>query len=301
MNRREKSSLGKKYDFSENLLDEIEHSIDMLRDAEDFALSFCDKGFYLAFSGGKDSQCLYHVAKLAGVKFEAHMNMTSIDPAEVVKFVKHQYPDVIRHAPEMSFWNLIKKKKILPSVFSRYCCETLKEGGGAGTVTLTGIRAEESVKRSKRQEVEMRKRGISIPFDQFEGHKEKMVTCVKGKDKVIMSPILHWTVGQVWEFLNKMNIPHCSLYDKGKERIGCILCPMSRIGEMRSYPTEYPHQVKKLYDAVKYLKDKDKYTDFEDANEVVGWYLSKRSFKDYRRLVEKGKIKKFNINDLLTN
>lgn len=91
--------LKEKYDFSDGLMSKIEHSIDVLRKGEEFALRFYDKGYYLAFSGGKDSQALYHVAKLAGVKFEAHMNMTTVDPANIVSFVKKNYPDVIRHVP----------------------------------------------------------------------------------------------------------------------------------------------------------------------------------------------------------
>ena len=27
-------------------------------------------GYYVAFSGGKDSQCIYHLCEMAGVKFE---------------------------------------------------------------------------------------------------------------------------------------------------------------------------------------------------------------------------------------
>ena len=37
------------------------YSIDLLRKAERLALAYGgDKGYYLAFSGGKDSQALYH-------------------------------------------------------------------------------------------------------------------------------------------------------------------------------------------------------------------------------------------------
>lgn len=54
-------------------------SIEILQKAEKLALVYSDKGFHLAFSGGKDSQCLYHIAKLAGVKFEAHYAHTGID------------------------------------------------------------------------------------------------------------------------------------------------------------------------------------------------------------------------------
>lgn len=181
--------LKEKYDFSDGLMSKIEHSIDVLRKGEEFALRFYDKGYYLAFSGGKDSQALYHVAKLADVKFEAHMNMTTVDPANIVSFVKNNYPDVIRHVPDINFYQLIRKKKCLPSKTQRYCCEVLKEGGGGGTVTLVGIRAEESKTRSERNEIGTSKRKYDISFDQFDEHKEKMVSCVGGKDKVIISPI----------------------------------------------------------------------------------------------------------------
>ena len=37
------------------------------------------EGYYLAFSGGKDSQCIYHLAEKAGVAFEAHYSVTTVD------------------------------------------------------------------------------------------------------------------------------------------------------------------------------------------------------------------------------
>ena len=73
----------------EALQQKIDKSITLLRKAEALALKYDPQdGFYLAFSGGKDSQALYHIAKLAGVRFKAHMNATSIDPAEVIRFVR---------------------------------------------------------------------------------------------------------------------------------------------------------------------------------------------------------------------
>lgn len=73
-------------------LDEkIEYSINLLRKSEEMALRMDpENGFYLAFSGGKDSQALYHLAVQAGVKFKAHMNLTSVDPPEVIRFVKKE-------------------------------------------------------------------------------------------------------------------------------------------------------------------------------------------------------------------
>ena len=56
---------------SNGLKEKMLHSIQLLRKAERIALSYDNEnGFYLAFSGGKDSQALYHIAELAGVKFD---------------------------------------------------------------------------------------------------------------------------------------------------------------------------------------------------------------------------------------
>lgn len=41
------------------------YSIELLRKAEKIAMNYDkDDGFFLAFSGGKDSQALYHIAEL---------------------------------------------------------------------------------------------------------------------------------------------------------------------------------------------------------------------------------------------
>lgn len=46
------------------------------------------EGYYLAFSGGKDSCVIKELAKRAGVKFDAHYGNTTIDPPELVRFIK---------------------------------------------------------------------------------------------------------------------------------------------------------------------------------------------------------------------
>lgn len=95
-----------------------------------------EEGYYLAFSGGKDSQCIYHLCKMAGVKFDAHYRVTSVDPPELVQFIKEHYPDVNREIPRdkegnaITMWNLIPKKQIPPTQLIRYCCAVLKESGG---------------------------------------------------------------------------------------------------------------------------------------------------------------------------
>lgn len=159
----------------ESLQDKIDYSIDLLRKAEKMALRFDhENGFWLAFSGGKDSQALYHVAQMAGVRFKAHMNLTSVDPPEVIRFVKLQYPDVELIKPRMSIFEMAKRKHILPTMRFRWCCAEFKETSGVGKVTLIGIRKQESARRSKRNEVELGNHKFSGNFDQWSEHEEKM-------------------------------------------------------------------------------------------------------------------------------
>ena len=113
------------------------------------------EGYFLAFSGGKDSVVIKALADMAGVKYDAHYNVTSVDPPELVKFVK-SFEDVHFDRPldkdgnQITMWNLIPKKKMPPTRIARYCCEHLKESSGEGRFVATGVRWAESVKRKNR-------------------------------------------------------------------------------------------------------------------------------------------------------
>lgn len=52
---------------------------------ERFRLFGPEDGYWLAYSGGKDSTVILALAKMAGVKFEAHYSCTSVDPPELVR------------------------------------------------------------------------------------------------------------------------------------------------------------------------------------------------------------------------
>ena len=167
----------------------ILYSIDLIRKAEKMALRLDpENGFYNTFSGGKDSQCLYHLVKLAGVKAKTHMNLTSVDPPEVIRFVKQHYPDVELIKPRMSIYDIAKKKHLLPTRKFRWCCAEYEEMSGAGKVTLIGVRKQESARRAKREEISTNIKGTSAEetFDNWSEHEELIVNCVGGKDKVLV-------------------------------------------------------------------------------------------------------------------
>ena len=269
--------------FNKKLFQEkLEHSIDLLQKAEKLALMY-DKqdGFYLTFSGGKDSQALYHVAKMAGVKFKGHMSLTSVDPPQVIRFVKRQYPDVELIKPKMSMFDKAIERGILPTMRVRWCCADFKESAGAGKVTLIGVRAAESARRAKRHEVEVKSRKFSgdlegfdawsqaeiekklsktkrkVNEDEFSVKTDNEVRCINGKDSILISPIFQWTEDDVWYFLNEvMRVPHCELYDMGYSRIGCILCPMSnKKGKQRDMKM-FPHVKRGWIRAIKAIRSR---------------------------------------------
>ena len=267
--------------FNKNVFErKLAHTLELLRKAERVALTY-DKedGFYLAFSGGKDSQALYHAAQMAGVKFKAHMSLTSVDPPDVIRFVKQHYPDVVRHKPATSMYAMAVRKQLLPSMHVRWCCAEFKESAGAGKVTLIGIRKHESARRAKRHEVEVSRKKFSGDFDAFEEWSkeeiakkinktkrkvnedefsvmlENEIHCINGKDSILISPIFDWTDEEVWYFLNEVvKVPHCKLYDEGYTRIGCILCPMaSRKSKLRDIK-RFPHVKDKWIEAIKKIR-----------------------------------------------
>lgn len=278
-----------------SLAKKIEYSIDLIRKSEKMALRLDpENGFYNTFSGGKDSQVLYHLVKLSGVKHKTHMNLTSVDPPEVIRFVKLHYPDVELIKPRMSIYDMAKKKHILPTRSLRWCCAEYKEISGEGKVTLIGVRKQESAQRAKREEISTNIKGkrTEETFDQWSEHEEQMVTCVGGKDKILVSPIIYWTERDVWEFLNANNIPHFKLYDEGNTRIGCLCCPMSNYRQKLKYIRKYPHVKRGWIKAIQWLIDNGYINhNFNDAETGFHWWISGKSFdKFYADEFMQGKI-----------
>lgn len=272
--------------------EKLSHSIQLLQKAEKTALRYSNSGFYLAFSGGKDSQSLYHVAVLAGVKFTPHYSLTTLDPPELVKFIREFYPDVIIDRPDFTFSQLCVHKKALPTRVMRFCCSVLKETKGAGTVTLTGVRRAESYQRSKRNEAEIvanspnnRFSGNFEQLDQFTRTKEiEGVQCVRGQDKIVINPIIEWTDADVWYFLNTVvKVKHCSLYDKGWKRIGCLFCPMASQKEITNEVMLYPKYKDIIIRTIHRIRLEGHLNDYVDLTdeEVFQWWVSKKSLKEW--------------------
>lgn len=278
--------------------DKVQTAIDRLQMFEP------EEGYYVAFSGGKDSQCVYHLCKIAGVKFDAHYNVTSVDPPELIYFIRKNYPDVIWEFPSYNgriatMWNLIPQKMMPPTRIVRYCCEILKESDGKGRVTVTGVRWAESARRANNQGLsviagrpkqtqklaeslganyKISKSGTLVLNDDNDASRRMVENCYRTQ-KTILNPIVDWSEDDVWAFLDENQIEHCKLYDQGYRRLGCIGCPMNvnAAKELEAYP-KYKANYIRAFDrmlAANKSKGKEYRIKFNNGADVMEWWLQK--------------------------
>lgn len=173
--------------------EKIQRSIQILQDNQPK-----DSPYYGCFSGGKDSCVIKRLTEMAGVHVIWHYNPCP-DPPELLHFIRKYHPDVIWTKPKKPLF-LALSQHGMPGPWMRLCCSLAKEPHGKGQTKIIGVRAAESPRRA-RQWNEVQRNAIA--------------------------PILYWRDEDIWQFINENNIPYCSLYDEGFDRLGCVGCPLS--------------------------------------------------------------------------
>ena len=251
----------------------IKNAIELLRTFEPA------EGYYLAFSGGKDSVVIKALADMAGVKYDAHYNLTTVDPPELVYFIRRHHPNVIVDKPQKTMWQLIIENGVPPTRTMRYCCRELKERGGDGRFCITGVRWAESVMRkNKRAKIEinsMTKNEVMLNNDNDDARRV-VENCVM-KSKHVLNPIIGWTDDDVWEFIHGHKIQYCKLYDEGFKRLGCIGCPMSsvpgRLHEFKRWPKYYQAYLRAFDRMLQARRESGKETPWTTAQDVMDWWI----------------------------
>lgn len=274
-------------------MDKVELAIERLRAYEP------EEGYFVAFSGGKDSVVVKALCDMAGVKYDAHYNVTSVDPPELVQFVK-TFDDVQMDSPKdkdgnrITMWNLIPKKKMPPTRIVRYCCQELKETNGKGRVTVTGVRWAESANRRKNQGgvtifdksakkvlddagidyIDTDRGGMVLNLDNADT-RSAMELCYRTR-KTLINPIIEWEDEDVWEFINTYNIPYCKLYDQGYKRLGCVGCPMSyhKKEELERYPKYKQAYLRAFQRMLKEIRKTGGDTSWKTAEDVMEWWTN---------------------------
>lgn len=184
----------------------------------------------LAYSGGKDSDVILSLAKMAGIKYRAIYKNTTIDPPGTIKHCEENGVEII--SPVMRFFDLVAKKGV-PTRRARFCCEVLKEYKILDR-SIQGIRRSESTRRKER-------------------YKEPEIcrTYSRGNNVRIYLPILEWTDDDVNVFISEHGIKcHPLYYDAEgnfhvERRLGCIGCPLKSDNGRADY-LRYPKMLKQL-------------------------------------------------------
>ena len=185
--------------ITEELQRKIDGSIRLLRSIQK---AHDGEQIEIAYSGGKDSDVILELVKMAGVKYRAIYKNTTIDPPGTIAHVLSKGVEVMR--PEISFFKLIEKKGF-PTRRARFCCQELKEYKVLDKA-VQGIRRRESSARSKRYSIE------DPVICRFYGSKKNHVN--------VILPILDWTDEDVALFVSERNLRcHPLYYDRGGRSI----------------------------------------------------------------------------------
>ncbi len=192
----------------------IDASIALLREHEP------PRGYYGCFSGGKDSIVIKELTRMAGVKATWHYNVTTIDPPELIYFIREHHPDVVWEKSNHGNFFRRMEKKGFPTRIVRWCCEEYKEKvTPRGSVMILGIRAEESPNRAKNWAA---------------------VTYHRRTRRNAILPIFGWPAEELWQFIRERKLPYCKLYDEGFHRLGCVGCPMAGSATIKKEFARWP-------------------------------------------------------------
>ena len=200
----------------------------------------------VSYSGGKDSLATLLLVLDAGIKPSLLFIDTGLEFDETRKNVdgtaKRYGLDLITESAGRSFWENVWSFGP-PAKDYRWCCKTCKLGPATrliqknfpqGVLSFIGQRAYESEQRARKGRVW---RNPWTP------------------NQLGASPIQKWTAMHVWMYLFSKDADTNPLYERGIERIGCLMCPATDLAELRrarefskeyaewaAFLTEYAHK-----------------------------------------------------------
>ena len=239
-----------------------------------------DNPYYVGYSGGKDSEVLRVLFELSGVKHDLVHNHTTVEAPETVYHIR-SIPNIQIEKPQITMWDLIVKKGMPPTRLKRYCCEYLKEHGGADRICALGVRWSESTKRAKRRGVaevldSTNRSGLILNNDN--DHNRKLFENCVLKGKKIVNPIIDWLDQDIWYFLGHYGVKVNPLYEMGFTRVGCVGCPMAglkgRLKEFEIFP-KYREIYLHTFDRMlkHWAEERGKPRTWQTAEEVMAWWL----------------------------
>ena len=247
-------TLEEEYEVAREQLEaKVKQSIQMTKE---YTLKNLDKKIFVSISGGKDSDVMKHIVDIAfnelreeGIDVDYNLIAfnTSNDTAETYKHLKQHHKMTKENiiSPEVGFyqWIVDKKNYFTPTRFVRNCCSTYKEGQltkimdkKEETLTFLGMRSPESVKRK------------DYDFDLNEAQKKIGKKPNVPENWLRFLPIVKWTDAEVWLYILNRKMKYNDMYNKGFNRIGCLICPYQSDVVELLIKNHYPKQWKRWVD-----------------------------------------------------
>ena len=211
--------------------------------ADSLGLDIC-----LGFSGGKDSQVVYHLMKRSEVPFKAYYNVAFESPT-TKKFIRENYTDVIwRKDHHFGFIENIKKNRggLLPTVQKAFCCQDYKHNPNyVDKCSVIGVRKAESKARETRTAISIKnKTNLNKNKELITKYFVENCQSIGTKSIIQLMPIVDWTDKDVWNYIKKYQLPINPEYLHSK-RVGCMVCCKANFTSNYYYLMKYP----KLVDA----------------------------------------------------
>ena len=264
----------------------IDFAIKLLRNIpQDGPIEVC-------YSGGKDSDVILELARMAGIPFEAIYKQTTIDPPGTTTHAKENGVTIVR--PAQTFLQLVERKG-LASRHRRYCCEVLKEYK-IHDRAIQGIRRCESSARARRYK-----------------EPEFCRLYPKGEKVRVYLPILEWTNEDVARFIEDRKIKCAPVYydEDGRfrveRRLGCIGCPLATDngrGDFQRYPKLLKRYTEAASDYLRAHPNTKAHEYFgDDGVALVFRRLFFKKFDDYKAVASGGILpdSALDIHEYMTN
>ena len=191
-----------------NFKEKVERSLNLINEARK---EYGDR-LVVANSLGKDSACVWNLAKRVDPGIRGFIVTTRFKPEETIRFMNEtvvQYPELKIYKNDESIPDKLYETN--PDL----CCRTLKveparraiEEMGA-VCWITGLRCTEGKTRNDLQEIEVMDKGL-----------------------VKLNPILIWKEREVWQYLALYGVKVNPLYKEGYRSLGCRPCTEITTGE----------------------------------------------------------------------
>lgn len=183
----------------------------------------------VAFSGGKDSLVVLHLALNENPKIPVLYNNTTVEFPETLQYVKRLQKewkfDLHVTSSQVPFLKAVRNRGWATHE-DRWCCKPYKDRPASEFLLKNNIDAE--ITGTTRTESIYRRslKPFKLPK--------------KEPQMIRVNPIYDWNYWEVWAYIRENNLPYNPLYDKGYRRIGCWCCPINGWTHYRRLKKTHP-------------------------------------------------------------